>query len=311
MPESDIAMPSRVGIDLGGTRIKIAEVSGSQVVRTESVDTPAHEGPAAVMDAITRGVKRIAAFPRYIGMAIPGEVDARGKVWRLPNIPGFEGYDIAGELARRTGASLVAVENDATTAAYGEALYGLGRKYDSFLLITLGTGVGGGLVMARRLVRGAHGFAAEVGHITVDPSPSAPRCGCGNTGCLESFAGTRALIEAFGRAGGAATEVLTIAESARRGEAAGKAAFSQLTRALGIAINSIQNLLDLDAIVFSGGVSKSFDLIEAPLRAELRARRYAEPLSEIPLLVSDFSDLAGVVGAAYLPDLDGARDLGG
>ena len=244
-------------------------------------------------------------------MAIPGEVDARGKVWRLPNIPGFEGYDIASELARRTGASLVMVENDATTAAYGEALYGLGRKYESFLLITLGTGVGGGLVMNRRLMRGSHGFGAEVGPITVDSAPGAPRCGCGNTGCLESFAGTRALLDAFKRAGGSATEVLSIAESAHRGEAAGKAAFSQLTRALGIAINSIQNLLDLDAIVVSGGVSKSFDLLEAPLRAELRARRYAEPLSELPLLVSDFGDLAGVVGAAYLPDLDGARELGG
>jgi len=263
-----------------------------------------------VMDAIASAVKRISAAPRRIGMAIPGEVDSRGKVWRLPNIPGFEGFEIAAELSRRTGASLVVVENDATTAAYGEALYGQGRHYESFLLFTLGTGVGGGLVMGRRLIRGAHGFAAEVGHMTVDPSPGAPRCACGNTGCLEAYAGTHALLETFRRAGGTANEVRDIAESARRGEPGGKAAFAQLSRALGIAINSIQNLLDLDAVVFSGGVSKSFDLVEGPLRAELRARRYAEPLSEVPLVVSDFSELAGVVGAAYLPDLDAAKQLG-
>jgi glucokinase len=302
MASTEGAGRSRVGIDVGGTRIKVAEIRGSDVVKTESVETPADKGPVVVMDAIASAVKRVASAPTEIGMAIPGEVDATGKVWRLPNIPGFEGFQIAAELSRRTGARVV-VENDATTAAYGEALFGHGRTYDSFLLVTLGTGVGGGLVMARKLVRGSHGFGAEVGHMTVDPSKGAPRCACGNTGCLEAFAGTRALLETFRESGGSAHEVREVADSAHRGEAGGKAAFAKLTWALGIALNSIQNLLDLDAIVFSGGVSKSFDLIEAPLRAELRARRYAEPLSEIPLVVSDFSDLAGVVGAAYLPEL--------
>ncbi len=301
---------SRIGIDVGGTRIKVAEVQGNKVVRSESVDTPAREGPVKVMDTIAAAVKRIASAPKEIGMAIPGEVDPRGKVWRLPNIPGFEGFEIGGELSRRTGARVV-VENDATTAAYGEALYGHGQKYESFLLVTLGTGVGGGLVIGKKLVRGAHGFGAEVGHMTVDPSPTAPPCACGNTGCLEAFAGTRALLDAFRRAGGTATEVRDVADSAHRGEPGGKAAFATLTWALAITLNSIQNLLDLDAIVFSGGVSKSFDLIEAPLRAAMRARRYAEPLSEVPLLVSDFGDLAGVVGAAYLPDLDEKKTSGG
>ncbi|HEX4338185.1 MAG TPA: ROK family protein [Polyangiaceae bacterium] len=294
---------SRIGIDVGGTRIKVAEVRGNSVLKSESVETPADKGPVAVMDAIAGAVKRIASAPSEIGMAIPGEVDPSGKVWRLPNIPGFEGFQIGGELAKRTGARVV-VENDATTAAYGEALFGHGQQYSSFLLVTLGTGVGGGLVMNKKLVRGAHGFGAEIGHMTVDPSPGAPACACGNTGCLEAFAGTRALLETFRAGGGTAHEVKDVADSAHRGEAGGKAAFARLTWALGVTLNSIQNLLDLDAIVFSGGVSKSFDLVEAPLRAELRKRRYAEPLSELPLVVSDFGELAGVVGAAYLPKLD-------
>jgi glucokinase len=300
-------MPSeektRIGVDLGGTRIKVAEVRGGEVLKSESVDTPAHQGPVAVMDAIAGAVKRVSSNPDEIGMAIPGEVDAQGKVWRLPNIPGFEGFEIAKELGKRTGAR-VCVENDATTAAFGEALYGHGKQFKSFLLLTLGTGVGGGLVIGRQLVRGAHGFGAEVGHMTVDPTPGAPPCACGNTGCLEAFAGTRALLDVFRKAGGTATEVRDVADSAHRGEAAGRAAFASMTRALGIAINSIQNLLDLDGFVFGGGVSKSFDLIEAPLRAELRARRFAEPLSEVPLVVSDFVELAGVVGAAHLPTID-------
>jgi glucokinase len=296
----------RIGIDLGGTRIKVAEVRGNRVIKSESVDTPATEGPEKVMDTIAEAVARLGPAPPDLGMAIPGEVDANGKVWRLPNIAGFEQFDVANALSKRTGAR-IAVENDATTAAYGEALYGHGRTFPSFLLVTLGTGVGGGLVIGRQLVRGTHGFAGEVGHMTVDPSAGAPRCACGRTGCLEAFAGTHALLDAFRRAGGTADEVRDIADSAHRGEQAGVGAFERLTWALGIAINSIQNLLDLDAIVFGGGVSRSFDLIEAPLRAALRARRFAAPLSELPLVRSDFAELAGVVGAAHLPDLDSQK----
>jgi glucokinase len=306
MTSDDPSEKRRIGLDLGGTRIKVAEVRGNRVMQSETVDTPATQGPEKVMDTIAEAVARLGAAPPDLGMAIPGEVDASGKVWRLPNIPGFEGFDVAKELSRRTGAR-VAVENDATMAAYGEALYGHGRTFASFLLVTLGTGVGGGLVIGKRLVRGAHGFAGEVGHMTVDPSADAPRCPCGRTGCLEAFAGTRALMEEFRRAGGTAHEVRDIADSAHRGEQAGVGAFARLTWALGIAINSIQNLLDLDAIVFGGGVSKSFDLIEKPLRSALRARRFAAPLSELPLVMSDFGELAGVVGAAHLPDLDAHR----
>ena len=300
---------TRVGVDLGGTRIKVAEVRGDAVVRSEVVDTPAREGPVKVMDTIAAAVARLGRKPDALGVAIPGEVDPQGRCWRLPNLPGVEGFEIAKELSYRTGLRVV-VENDATTAAYGEALYGRGRDYESFLLMTLGTGIGGGLVIARRLVRGAHGFAAEVGHMTIDASAGARVCPCGRTGCLEAYAGTRALLDVFRENGGTAHEIREVAESARRGEAPGRAAFASLTRSLGIAINSIQNLLDLDAIVFGGGVSKSFDLIEGPVRAELRARRFAEPLAEVPLVVSEFADLAGVVGAAHLPDLGAARALG-
>jgi glucokinase len=244
--------------------------------------------------------------PRELGVAIPGEVDREGRCVRLPNVPGFEGVAIAAELEARTGA-LVTVENDATTAAFGECLYGWGRTYPSFLTVTLGTGVGGGLVVDGHLVRGAHGFAGEIGHVTVDTSPSAAPCACGSRGCLESYAGTLGLLARFRVAGGAATEVKDIADSARKGESAGLDTFAMLSDALAVALNSIQNALDLDAIVFSGGVSQSFDLVEPRLRAGLRARRFAPVLAEVPLVVSALGELAGVVGAAHLPELRRAR----
>jgi glucokinase len=288
-----------IGVDVGGTRIKVAEVDAGRVVRLVSLATPVGKPPAALFDMIADAVRELDEAPRTLGVAIPGEVDGAGRCYRLPNIPGFDGVPIKAELERRTGA-VVVVENDATTAALAESLFGHGREHPNFLTVTLGTGVGGGVVIGRRIVRGAHGFGGEIGHITVDSTPVAPPCGCGNRGCLEAFAGTRAILDTFRAAGGAGIEIRDVAESARRGEPAGRAAFDRASDALAIAINSIQNLLDLDAVVFAGGVSKSFDLLEPRLRAGLRARRFAEPLSEVPLLVSELGEHAGVVGAAHL-----------
>jgi glucokinase len=288
-----------IGVDVGGTRIKVAEVDGARVVRFTSLDTPVGKPPAALFDAVAKAVHELDASPKTLGVAIPGEVDKSGRCYRLPNIPGFDGVPIAAELERRTGARVV-VENDATVAALAESLFGHGRDHPSFLIVTLGTAVGGGVVIDRRIVRGAHGFGGEIGHVTVDSSPGAPPCACGSRGCLEAFAGTRAILEAFRAQGGSASEIRDVADSARRGEAAGRAAFDAVSDALSVALNSIQNVLDLDAIVFTGGVSKSFDLLEARVRQGMRARRFAEPLSEVPLLVSELGEHAGVVGAAHL-----------
>lgn len=291
-----------IGVDFGGTRVKLADVEGAEIVRRTSIETPVGRSAGQILDAIAEAVLAWGAAPPRFGMAIPGEVDAQGKCVRLPNVPGFEGVEIAKELSLRTRAD-VTVENDGTTAAYAEALFGHGREHASFLVVTLGTGIGGGLVIGRRLVRGRNGFAGEVGHVTVDASADARPCACGNRGCLEAYAGTRGLLDRFREEGGAATEVKDIAESALRGEHAGRASFAQMADALAIAMNSIQNVLDLDAIVFTGGVSQSFGLIEPLLREGLRRRRFAEPLAEVPLLVSELGEGAGVVGAAHLPAL--------
>jgi glucokinase len=289
-----------LGVDFGGTRIKAAEVRDGALVRTHVVDTPPGAAPAEVLDAVAGAVVALEAEPTVFGLAIPGEVDATGRCWRLPNVAGFENVQIARELGVRTGAR-VFVENDGTTAALAESLFGHGREHASFLMVTLGTGIGGGLVIGRRVIRGAHGFAAEVGHVTIDRSPDAWPCVCGQVGCVEAYAGTRGLLRRFGELGGKANEISEVAASARAGHKAGQEAFFMMARALAVALNSIQNVLDLDAIVFTGGISRSFDLIEPALRAELRRRAFAPPLAEVPLLVSELGDLAGVMGAAHLP----------
>jgi len=292
-----------IGVDFGGTTVKAGMVEGGEVVRSTSTATRLDTGPKEILDAIANTVLALTPKPEAVGVAIPGEVNAEGRCWRLANVPHFEGVPIGEELAKRLGCP-IAVENDATTAALGEQLYGHGRDNPSFLMVTLGTGIGGGLVLGHQLYPGSNGFAAEIGHNNVDSSPDAPVCACGQRGCIEAFAGTKALLRRFTELGGkAATEVLPISVSARRGEEAGKQTFEMMGSALGKGLAVIQNVLDLNAIVFSGGVSASFDLIEPHIRAALRKHVFGKPAGEVPLLVSELGERAGVIGAAHLTTL--------
>jgi glucokinase len=291
-----------VGVDFGGTQVKAGIVEGGEVVRSMTADTRPGASVSEVLKTLANVVLALAPKPDAVGVAIPGEVDAEGRCWRLTNVPGFEGVHIARELGERLNCP-IAVENDATAAALGERLYGHGQKYPSFLIVTLGTGIGGGLVLGHALYPGSNGFAGEVGHMNVNRSPEAPVCACGQRGCIEAYSGTKALIRRFRELGGSADEVLPISISARRGEVAGLRVLEEMGEALGRGLANIQNLLDLNAIVFTGGVSASFDLIEPHVRRSLREFAFAPPLAQIPLLVSELGERAGVIGAAHLTEL--------
>jgi glucokinase len=292
-----------IGVDFGGTQVKAGIVEGGEVVRSMTAETRPGASVNEVLSTLTNVALALAPRPAAVGVAIPGEVDGEGRCWRLTNVPGFEGVHIARELGERLNCP-IAVENDATAAALGERLYGHGREYPSFLMITLGTGIGGGLVLGHALYPGTHGFAGEVGHMNVVRALDAPVCACGQRGCIEAYAGTRALIRRYKELGGGpADEVLPISVAARRGEQAALRVFEEMGEALGRGLANIQNLLDLNAIVFSGGVSQSFDLIEPYVRRALREFAFAPPLAEVPLLVSELGERAGVIGAAHLTEL--------
>ena len=174
-----------IGVDFGGTQVKAGIVEGSEVVRSMTAETRPGATVDEVLSTITSVALALAPKPAAVGVAIPGEVDSEGRCWRLTNVPGFEGIHIASELSERLKCP-IAVENDATAAALGEQLYGHGRDYPSFLMVTLGTGIGGGLVIGHQLYPGTHGFASEVGHMNVDRSTEAPVCACGQRGCIEA-----------------------------------------------------------------------------------------------------------------------------
>jgi glucokinase len=293
-----------IGVDFGGTHVKAGVVQGNEVLRSTSVATRAGANAAEILDLLASTVLSLAKEPEAVGIAIPGEVDAEGRCWRLTNVPGFTGIHIAEELSRRLNGCPIAVENDATSAALGERLFGHGREHPSFLMVTLGTGIGAGLVLGHMLYPGANGFAGEFGHLNIDQSNDAPPCACGQRGCVEAYAGTKALIRKYKALGGAdVDEILPIAQSARSGEAKALEVFSMMGEGLGRGLAAVQNLLDLNAIVFTGGVSSSFDLIEPQLRSTLKLHAFAPPLADVPLLVSDLGERAGILGAAYLTTL--------
>jgi glucokinase len=292
---------SKLGVDFGGTRIKAGRVEGARVEGLESCPTP-KGGPSAVFDAITELLSALDREPAAVGVAIPGEVDGEGRIYRLPNVPGFEGVPIGPELSARLGCRVV-IENDSTCAALGELVAGHGREHRSFLVATLGTGVGGGLVVEKKLRRGRFGFAAEVGHILIDSSSDAWPCGCGRTGCMEAYAGTRGLLRDYAERGGKAQEPRDVFLAARRGEVEARATVARVGRALGTGLAQAQKVLDLDALVFAGGISASFDLLEAELRAALTQHVHGPPTGTIPLLVSELGNEAGVLGAGHLPSL--------
>jgi glucokinase len=295
---------SRIGVDFGGTRIKAGIVDdGGGIVRDAITETHAGASPGAILDALAALVRGLVDSPQSVGVAIPGECDASGRCYRLPNVPGFEGFPIGPELKKRL-ACPVSIENDATTAALGELKFGHGRTYKSFAMITLGTGVGGGIVIDGKVRRGRNGFAGELGHVPIERSPDAAKCACGQRGCVEAYSSTRALIERASVGGRKPSDVREVAVAAKKGDPSASAAFDEMGVALAWMITAVQNTLDLDAIVFSGGISASFELIEPSLRRTLRARAHAKPLGELPLLVSELADRAGIVGAAYLPDID-------
>ncbi len=291
-----------IGVDLGGTRIKVGRVEQGSIGETRTERTRAEAGPTAVLDAIAQAVRSLEPNPEAVGLAIPGGVNPDGVCWRLPNIPGFEGVPMGRELERRLNCRVV-LENDATAAALGELRAGHGRNHRSFLMLTLGTGIGGGLVLDGVLRRGRHGFAGEAGHTPINRRDRDWPCACGLFGCVESYAGTRGLLRKYAEHGGHADEILPIAEAAERAEPAALATFAMMGEVLGIAVAGFQNLLDLDAIVFTGGISRSFSLIEPSLRAALLTHVLNPPLSEVPLLVSELGDAAGLLGAAYLTTL--------
>lgn len=309
--------PACIGVDIGGTNLRFALVDqDGSVLATERCKTGIEAGRDRFLDRLLDGISRIGKRGeelgrdvRAVGLGIPGLIARSGLVFSSVNLRPIEGVNLGEIVSRATGLP-VATVNDANAAAYGEKRYGAGRQFGSLLVLTLGTGVGSGLILDGRLWTGADGVAAEYGHATVEPD-GIP-CSCGNRGCLEQYASATAIVAAAkealdaGAGGGLAgmerdlLTAKTIASVARQGDTLASSLFATAGRYLGIAGAAIVNLLNLEAIIVAGGLAESFDLFESEMRSEIGSRAFPIPARTVRIVKGELDDDAGILGAAAL-----------
>ncbi len=304
-----------IGVDLGGTKLLgvVADSAGAVVAETLH---PSGDGPEAVLAGLAAATEELAsAVPgvEAVGVGVAGMVDFEGVVRYAPNIPGIEGLELGSRLEKACRLP-VAVDNDANVAALGEVLHGAARGCHEVLVLTFGTGIGGGIVTGGRVLRGGHGVAAEVGHFTIDPD--GPPCSCGARGHWESFASGTALGRmgrewaargdapgVLARAGGdpAAVTGQTVGESAVAGEADGLALLDAYARWVAIGLGGLVNILDPELVVVSGGLVTLGDVLVDRVRAELPAFVEAPEHRVVPPVVAaELGPRAGAIGAAAL-----------
>lgn len=289
-----------VGIDLGGTAIKAGAISaaGEPIRRLEL--------PAEVERGAEHVVRRIAELARELGCAgglglgVPGLLDRRlGLVTASPNLGPIAGFPLRDALARELGLapSRVLLENDANAAALGEHWIGGARGESDLLFVTLGTGVGGGLVLGGRLYAGTGGLAGEIGHVIVEPE-GLP-CGCGRRGCVETLASATA-ARRRARERGLLAELAELSAAARSGDGAARSLFRAVGRDLGHALALCVTLLDLRCFVVGGGFGAAIDQLEEGILEGILERSFGREREDLRILRATLGPDAGWIGAAAL-----------
>ncbi len=278
-----------VGIDIGGTFIKYGLVTpGGQIIEHHQTPTEAHEGREAVVARIISIAQQLTtqAPGRPIGIGVPGVVDPRSKtVQSPPNLPGWESVPLQQLVADAVGVP-VTVENDANAGAIAELRAGAGKDLSDFLYITLGTGVGGGVVIGGKLYTGPHGDAGEVGHIHIHPGT-----------VLEKVIGRVGILHRYG--GPDDVDVSDIASRATAGEEHARTVLEETGHLLGIGLCSAMAVLGLRTVIVGGGISRSMHILNA---ASQSIGEHAIPTiaRNFCLLPAAFRNNAGIIGAAML-----------
>ncbi len=286
-------------IDVGGTKIAYALIDRNRIVASDRMET-AQEPPEQQLRAVGQRLKAMAkdasATPGVVGLSLPGPI-AHDSLLHAPNLPkGWVGQRIQ-DYAAMLGLDLpLFAQRDALMGGLGEYAAGAGRGLQSFFYITLGTGIGGGLILDGQPVLGADGAAGEVGHFQVEPR--GPVCGCGRRGCVEAIAAGRAIERAYESRTGVKISAKEIAERARAGEAGALAVYRRAGRALGVACAVVAQVANPHAVIAGGSLAQSLDLLQPALLQSLRQRAWSANLP-LPILPAQLGGPAPLIGAAY------------
>lgn len=311
--------PFTIGIDLGGTNLRIAAVAADgRILEKISLDTEVNHGRERVVTdmcaAVTEIELRLQSSKMVgIGIGVPGIINlANGMIRQSPNLPGWSDFPVRDDIERRLRTHVI-LENDANAAALGEKWVGAGRDASGLCMITVGTGIGGGLILDGRVWHGMDGMAGELGHMTIDPNGAL--CGCGNLGCIEAYASASAitrmamaairvgrspsLAHAAEELGELTAEIVYI--KAKQGDVVAREIFEMAGRSLGVGLANLINIFNLPLYVIGGGVARAWDAFAPAMMAELGKRSLVYRSTQTRITPSSLGAEAGLLGAAYLP----------
>lgn len=303
--------------DLGGTHLRVATVDREGKIHVRLMQpTPQAEKPNEIVRALIAAAKECEARATEQGakisavsVAVPGTVNVgEGVVVKAPNVPCLDGFRLAAALESELKWPAI-LENDANAAAIGEMWRGAGRGYRTVICVTLGTGVGGGIILDGKLWRGADGSAAEIGHMGVDPFGGVA-CTCGSRGCLEVYASATAIVrmtrESRPRYPNSilhTSEDLTsqkVYQAGKEGDELALEVFRRMGVYLGIGVASLINVLNPEVVVIGGGLSNGWDLFEKHMHQQVIERAFPIPARRVKIVRAECGDDAGLLGAARL-----------
>jgi len=315
--------PEAIGVDLGGTKMLLGVLDGDSKTVWESRERSAGESEEELVEMLVReiGAARAArAGVEAVGMGIPATIDHdKGLAVAAVNLP-IEDLPIRDLVAERTGLPAF-VDNDANVAALAEHRFGAARGTENAVMLTIGTGIGGGLILGGEIYRGATGAGAELGHMTIQMDGPGCQGSCPNRGCVEAFASGTALgreglaaaeaapDSALGRllAAGEPVDGKAVTVAARAGDATAVGVFELVGGRLGVALASFANIFEPEVIVIGGGVLAAGDLLLEPARRELRERAL-RPMNRTPVVAAELGEDAGMIGAAALARIELERE---
>lgn len=300
--------------DLGGTNLRMAAIDreGTILYRTRR-ETPRDDS----VDKIVRAILECADECREnsfgsnikaISAAVPGAVDAaRGVIITAPNLPALNDFPIVAWLEKALGFEAI-LENDANAAAIGENWLGASKNYKNSIFLTLGTGVGGGIIIDGKILRGAGGMAGEIGHVSVEAG-GAP-CRCGSRGCIEQYASASAIVRLTGELAARFPESILqnnknlqasdVFQAGTGGDRLALEVFRQMGFYLGVAVTTLLNVLNPEIVVIGGGASAGWDLFMPQTCETIRQRAYGGWREQVRIVRGKLGDDAGILGAARL-----------
>jgi len=312
-------MKKAIGIDLGGTNLKSGILlENGKLLHLIYNLTEAKKGPKQVIQNIIAAIEQLLKHPEGkgidgIGIGAPGQVDVKtGIVYDPPNLPGWHAENLP-EILEKHFHLPAFVDNDANVGALAESVFGAGKDAAYFVLITLGTGVGSGIILDKKIYHGAVGAAGEFGHMTINFD--GPRCNCGNNGCIERYIGAQWIVErALGYLSDYPNSALysykekleqkitpkVIADLANQGDALSKRVIEETGHYLGIALGALVNLLNLDLILIGGGISNAGPILYDSIQRSLKSYSLSVPGSTVQVRQAALTENAGVIGAAQL-----------